>query len=66
MELYKVRRYYSDFRKPKTILNKVSLKVAQLHCECPHTKGITKNGVKYFDGYIKIKRSVQYNGKNRI
>ena len=51
-KMYKITRFYSDDRKPKTIKTGLTLKQAQKHCRDPKTR---KEGI-WFDGYDIEKR----------
>jgi hypothetical protein len=55
--MYKIIRFYSDGRRPRWVgrLKMPTLELAQLHCNSPLTQGELRGGVKWFDGYQKIK-----------
>ena len=55
--MYKIIRFYSDGRRPRWLgrLKMPTLELAQLHCNSPLTQGELRNGVKWFDGYQKMK-----------
>lgn len=52
MDRYKIIRFYEDGRK-RTINTGLTLKEAQEHCQNPSTRGRTRSGVRWFDGYTK-------------
>jgi len=51
--MYKIIRFYSNGKK-KTVKKVSSLEIAKLHCNDPRTKGVTRNGIKWFDGLVKV------------
>ena len=51
---YRIIRFYSDGRPSKRVKCVSTLELAQLHCSSALTQGELRNGVKWFDGYMKI------------
>ncbi len=50
--MYKIVRFYSNERPPRTIKKGLTLAEAQAHCQTPKTEGGTFNaGTAWFDGY---------------
>jgi len=54
--MYKIKRFFSDGRRPKKVKLVSSLEIAQLHCSSSLTKGELRTGVKWFDGFERIGR----------
>ena len=48
--MYKIIRFYRDGRK-RTIDSNLTLEEAKKHCSDPSTRGVTKSGVQWFDGF---------------
>lgn len=51
---YRILRFFSNGRPPKRVKVVSSLKLAQLHCNDPLTKGVLRSGVRWFEGWRKI------------
>lgn len=53
METYNVYRYFKKAgKRRKLILKRVSLEIAQLHCNSPLTQRKNGDSKDYFDGYV--------------
>lgn len=52
---YRIVRYFSDGRPAKRIKVVSSLDAARLHCSSPLTSGTLRSGVRWFDGFKKIR-----------
>lgn len=50
MERYKIVRFYSNGKK-RIMHTGLTLEEAKEHCNKPNTKGITRNGIRWFDGF---------------
>jgi hypothetical protein len=52
MERYSIIRFYENGRK-RTMYTGLTLEEAKEHCNKPNTAGVTRSGVRWFDGFTK-------------